>query len=112
LELTRFILLSLAIFAITHLIRHFEGPFGILLKFREMCGLEYTPVLGIDNKQVGIVEEPIDYNNKLACFVGCHWCITTWVALAVMLLNVGLVPDLIYYWFAATAISGMLYNHR
>ena len=108
--ISRFVILSLAIFAVTYLIRYFEGPFGILLKLRKLCGLEYAPVLGSDGEQVSIIEEPIDYTNSLARFMGCHWCITTWVALVIMLLNVGFVPDLMYYWLASVAVSGVLHN--
>ena len=106
-----FVVFSLATFAITYLIRYFDGPFDMLVRFRDACGIVRVPVLDTDGCPVDIVEE---FPTKLAEFVGCHWCITTWISLVTSITFV-MYRDyqlalLVPFWFAFIAVSGLIHD--
>ena len=100
-----FAITSLAAFAITYLIVYFDGPFDVLWRFRKLCGVHRTPVLGTDGQRVGIIEEATD---KLSKMILCHWCVTTWVSLVVTTISIGRFDVL--WWFASLAVSGLLHD--
>lgn len=101
----KFAITSLAVFAITYLMVYFDGPLDMLWQFRKLCGVRRIPILGIDGQRVGIVE---DAPGKLAKLASCHWCLTTWVSLAITTISIRRFD--ILWWFACVAVSGLLHD--
>lgn len=109
--LSDFVIVSLAIFGFTYLLRYFNGPFDALLKIRTLCGIAQVPILNTVGQQIGDAE---DMPTKLAEFVGCYWCLTTWVSFVMFLVYVLVfgvdVVWLPFLWLAGVAVSGLLHD--
>lgn len=109
--LSDFVIVSLAVFGFTYLVRYFDGPFDVLLKVRELCGIVWVPMLNTNGRQINEVEE---MPTKLAKFVGCYWCLTTWVSLVAFLVYVlvfGMsIAWLPFLWMAGVTVSGLIHD--
>lgn len=113
--LSEFLVVSLAVFSITYLLRYFDGPFALLRRFREFVGIKYVPELDSDGNTVDTVEEILQ-ERPIARLVGCHWCMTTWVALIMFVsyivvrgVSILWLPVL---WFGGVAVSGLLHDYN
>lgn len=106
------VLQGLAVFGITWLIRHTDGPFDIFIGIRKLFGIEYLDVYENDGTKVNIVE---DIPEKfLAKLIGCFWCQATWWSLAVTLYSwhqqfvFGGMEIIV--WLATIGVAGLLYE--
>ena len=100
------IIIGLATFAITYVLRYTSGPFDVFERLREWAGITSVPVYNEGMEVVYIVEEIGDtYISKL---YSCVWCTGTWVALA---LTLHYMPDEWFLtWFAALGVAGILHE--
>jgi len=109
------LVLSLAVFAITYLLRYMEGPFDVFLRFRMACGIVYKPILDNDGLEVDIIEEVVTRQfPMIARLVYCYWCLTTWVSFIVFLVYTATSGVIMWFpvlWLAGIAISGLLHKY-
>lgn len=106
------VLHGLALFGLTWLIRHTDGPFDLFLKLRKLTGIEYLGVYDNHGKQVNIVEEiPEKFFAKL---LGCFWCQATWWSLILTIYSWQrhlIAPSMVVIvWLGAIGVAGSLYE--
>jgi hypothetical protein len=90
-----FVLLSLAVFRLTHLLVYDYGPFHVFERIRAF---------------VGIVELPmgVEYRGQVAELFGCHWCMSIWWAAIGAIVVYGFTVDGLFAWLAASGASSLL----
>lgn len=106
------VLQGLAVFGLSWLIRHTDGPFDVFYKVRKLFGIQYIEVYEGGGQLVNIVEEiPEKFFAKL---VGCFWCLATWFSLLVTIYGwykqyivQGFEPLI---WLAAIGVAGLFYE--
>lgn len=71
-SLTEFLIVGLAVWRISSLLVHEDGPFDLLGKMRHSAGVRYDE----HSERYG--------QNELANMLNCVWCTSFWVALIVV----------------------------
>jgi hypothetical protein len=107
-----YIVLAIAVFGFTYLVRFMDGPFDIFIKFRELVGIKYVPTLSsFANPEPDTEEIPDKFFAKL---VGCFWCFTTWISIffcvAFAIVYARGIFDTIAGIFICVGISGFAYE--
>ena len=95
------LVIGAATFAVTYLLRYTTGPFDIFSKFRNAVGI-HTVVHEKGTPGAYEVEEVAD--KFFAKLVSCWWCLSTWVAL--LLVIVCRAPIIV--WPAAIGVAAVL----
>lgn len=106
------VLQGLALFGITWLIRHTDGPFDLFLKLRKLAGIAYLDVYDVNGTKVNIIEEIPE--KFLAKMIGCFWCLGTWIAALLTLYawhNQYVIQGFeIVVWLGSIGVAGLLYE--
>lgn len=97
------VLLGLAVFSITYMIRRTDGPFDLFVKLREFVGIHHAEEYE-DEVYIGVVE--VVDNTFMARLFSCYWCLSLWVSL-VCLLIWNILPDVILL-FSIIGVAGLL----
>jgi hypothetical protein len=87
-----FIILALAVWRLSSLLVHEEGPFDIFLSLRHRAGVAYTEY----SNRIG--------KNEIARALVCLWCTSVWVGIVVVLLYV-ILGDLVVWLASPFALS-------
>lgn len=101
------LIVSLATFASTYLMKYTDGPLDMFWKLRRKIGIQ------IDYAEISTGDEYIDADaGFLASLVYCWWCFSTWNAAfwtfaAVVLLKLPLAESP-FIWFGAITIAGVI----
>lgn len=106
--LTGTVVVALITYAVVHLLKYTDGPFGIFYHIRTVVGLEWDSF----HQQEHVNEE-----NKLS-FIGemldCFWCTATWTSLAVALLYRYIFSEALFtfpfVWLSALGLVGILHE--
>lgn len=98
------LVVGLASFAISYILRYTDGPWEVFYRMRSRIGVVYDPMLQMDVVEVEWVG---------AYMVACFWCFTTWVSLFVAILYALAVQrmemvETIFLWLATVGVSGFL----
>jgi len=96
------ILLAIATWRLSSLIRDEDGPYDIFDRFRNYAGI--TEVWDIDGER-----ELLSNGTLLADIIKCFWCLSVWVAGVTCLLAVVLrlitLQEFIFFTLATSAIA-------
>lgn len=77
------VIIAIASYTITYMIRYTDGPFDAFKKLRTISGVMYDLVY-IDSYET-VVETIADtYSAKL---ISCFWCLCTWVSILLWILH-------------------------
>lgn len=106
------ILLPVAVFGLTYILRYTNGPFDVFLEWRKFMGLVYIAVTNDSGRISEYLESvPDKFAAKL---VNCFWCLSTWVAMILAAIVV-LLPGAFSLWliavFASVGLSGFIHDH-
>lgn len=106
------LIVSIATFGITYIVRYTKGPFDTFIIIRRKVSLE-MPVYDETGQIVEWIEnpEPDAFFGKL---ISCFWCLSTWVAFVLtvtyILLDVYVIKFSLFIWFFSVGLSGFLHD--
>jgi len=83
-NLVPFLVLILAVWRISSLVTHEDGPYKVFLRFRLWAGVQYQAQTGDSYA-----------SNEFAAVLKCLWCNSVWLSLGLVIL---------YYFFPTTAV--------
>jgi len=110
-DINAVLVLGLASFGLTYLLRYQDGPCDLFRKLRGADGIRYVPVVDYSEKVVSYIEE-VPNDGFFGKLMGCHWCLGTWVSavmtVAVVALMGGSMVVMPFYWLASVGITGVL----
>ncbi len=99
-----FLLASLAVWRISHLIAKEDGPFDVFGRLKEKAGAVYY---GPENRWV--VDEGIDgKREELGWLITCPLCLSIWFAIPAALWVSGLRWDAVVTWLAISAVASII----
>lgn len=104
------ILLALATWRITSLLKDEEGPFDIFVKLRKYFGVIDTDEVVFDEYGNTTIEPlRIIDDTFIAKLFECHWCLSVWAAFGISVLAVlfSVIDSnyFLFYWLAISAGS-------
>ena len=106
-DIFRFILYALAVFRVTHMLWHENGPFDVFDWLRAKVGIRIVNQYP-NGESVAVAE------GFWAELLNCPWCMSVWFAVpaTVALFLNNLALDLIATWLALSAVSVLLFGWR
>lgn len=109
------ILVGLASFGLTYMVRYSSGPFNIFYWILSLAGIARYPVLDGDGNIVNYIEEIETPNRFITKLVSCFWCLTTWISGLLTILYIFAYPNTYWslwllIWFGSIGLSGWLYE--
>jgi hypothetical protein len=109
------ILVGLASFGVTYIVRYMPGPFNVFYWLLSLVGVHRYPVLDADGNVTEYIEEIETPDKFLTKLVSCFWCLTTWISGFLTILYILATPEITWpwwllTWFGAIGLSGWLFE--
>lgn len=112
--ITAVVVVGLASLYIAYTVSYLDGPFGLYRKILAWTGV-IQPVYGYNKDIVDYVEVAVEDRDRfITKLVGCFWCLTTWVCLALTVIYVNCSSlnfgQGMFVWLASSGLSGYLHE--